>query len=118
MANAKTAARRKRASRDASAGQPPAAPTIMLSKHVEETFQSQTIHLSGHGYVNCKFENCTLVVTNTPHLLSGCRFVNCNWRLEYNILWGDPMTRSNIRRLLDLVDSVASGTPAPRALAG
>ena len=75
------------------------------------------ICLSGHGYVNCKFENCTLVVTNTPHLVSGCQFTNCNWRLEYNILWGDPATRANVRQLLDLVDGIATADAPPEAMA-
>ena len=71
---------------------------IMLTKHENEVFRSQTVLLSGHGYINCQISLCTLAITNTPFLLNGCRFENCNWRLEYDVLWGDPKTRATFGR--------------------
>jgi len=81
---------------------------MVLTKHEKETFVSQTIMLSGHGYIDCAFTSCTLLVTNTPLLLRGCSFTNCNWRLEYDILWGDPKTRSTLLQLLRLIEGIDS----------
>jgi hypothetical protein len=77
---------------------------IMLTKHENEAFKSQTVMVSGHAYINCKFSLCTLIITNTPIMLSGCQFESCNWRLEYDVLWGDPNTRKSIRQILDMID--------------
>lgn len=32
--------------------------------------------------------------------------INCNWRFEYNVLWGDPLTREGLRQVLDLIDGI------------
>jgi hypothetical protein len=82
---------------------------IMLTKHENEEFKSQTVMLSGHAYINCHFSLCSLIITNTPTMLNGCSFQSCNWRLEYDILWGDPNTRKNIRHILDLIDGSGKG---------
>jgi hypothetical protein len=42
-------------------------------------------------------------------VLNGNKFENCNWRLEYDVLWGDPNTRSNIRQILDMIDGAGKG---------
>lgn len=77
---------------------------IMLTKHENEVFKSQTVMLSGHAYINCEFDSCTLIVTNTLFLLRDSRFENCNWRLEYDVIWGDPNTQKNIRQILDMIE--------------
>ncbi len=82
---------------------------MMLTKHESEIFKSQTVMLSGHAYIECRFALCTLVLTNTPTVLNGCHFEGCNWRLEYDVLWGDPNTRRNIRQILDLIDGAGTG---------
>ena len=82
---------------------------VMLTKHENEVYKSQTVMLSGHAYINCQFSLCTLIVTNTPVMLNGCNFESCNWRLEYDVLWGDPNTRNNIRQILDLIDAAGQG---------
>ncbi len=33
--------------------------------------------------------------------------LNCNWRFEYNVLWGDPLTREGLRQILDLIEGVS-----------
>ncbi len=90
-----------------------------LTPHEDETFTSQTVFLSGHAYIRCRFERCTLVVTNVPFVLAENRIAGCNWRIEYDVLWGDPQTRSNLRRLLDAIDGAMDelGTP-PRPPSG
>ena len=77
---------------------------ILLTKHEGEAFRSQTVHIAGHGFQNCTFDNCTLVVSNTPFLMTGCQINNCNWRIEYDVLWGDPRSRAALRELIDLID--------------
>jgi hypothetical protein len=85
-----------------------------LTPHADEEFVSQTIYLSGHAYLRCRFERCTFVVTNVPFVLAENRIVGCNWRIEYDVLWGDPGTRSNLRRLLDAIDGAMDELGPPR----
>ena len=61
---------------------------IQLTKHENMTFSDQALYLSGHAYLGCTFERCTLFVTNTPFYIEDCSFTSCNWRLEYDLLWG------------------------------
>lgn len=74
--------------------------TIQITKHENEKFHSQTVFLSGHGYINCEFKDCTLVLTNSQTHLEGCEFLNCNWRIEYDVLWGDRRTLENLLKIL------------------
>jgi len=79
-------------------------PELHLSVHRNRTFTSQTMHMAGHAFIDCAFEECTLVLTNGPVYTQNVRFHNCNFRLEYDILWSDPKSRSQLRQLLDLID--------------
>lgn len=84
-----------------------------LTKHENETYRAQTLYISGHAYLNCKFEACTLIVNNLPMSVQGCTFSNCNWHFDYDVLWGEAKTLENLRGLLDLI---AQGMkPAPGA---
>ena len=76
---------------------------IQVTKHENEVFKSQTVMLSGHGYINCQFSLCTLILTNTPTALRGCAFESCNWRFEYDVIWGDPNTLKQLRQILDAI---------------
>lgn len=51
-------------------------------------------------------------MTNTPAHFEGCQFSGCNWRLEFDLLHGDPGTLQTLRNLLQLVAG-ASGQAAP-----
>ncbi|OVE82066.1 hypothetical protein BVY03_02100 [bacterium K02(2017)] len=77
---------------------------LMLTTHKDKVFESQTMVLSGHAFMKCRFNNCTLVVTNSPMLLNKCNFQNCNWRLEYDILWGNKASVKLVKQLIDLLD--------------
>ena len=79
-------------------------PRIQLTRHENEGYESQTLMVSGHGFVGCSFSKCTLIVTNTHFMLKNCKFKNCNWRLEYDLLWGDKGSCDRLRQLLDLID--------------
>lgn len=78
---------------------------FQLTKFENKTFAGVTLQISGNAYLNCKFEGCTLVFTNMPTALDGCHFHNCNWRIEYDILWGAPHTLKNLKGLIDKIDS-------------
>jgi hypothetical protein len=74
-----------------------------LLPHIGEEFVSQTLFLGGHGYINCTFERCTLIVTNAPIVLHGCTFRGCNFHIEYDLLWGAPHTLAELEKVLELV---------------
>ena len=85
---------------------------VQLTRHEKRTFVAQTVHLGGNAFVDCTFDGCTLVLTNTPFVFSGqCKVQRCNWRLEYDILWGAPATRAQLRQILDTMES-SPGTPS------
>lgn len=75
-----------------------------LTKHENLNFSDEVLYLSGHAYLGCTFERCTLFVTNTPFYIEGCTFSSCNWRLEVDLLWGDEDTRTTIRQILSLME--------------
>lgn len=77
---------------------------IPLTSHQKKTFQSQTVVLSGHGFIKCVFKDCTVMVTNSPFVLKGCHFHNCNWRFEYDVLWGNPAHTRLLKQLLNLIE--------------
>ncbi len=82
-----------------------------LVLHEGQKFASQLVQLTGHCYRNCEFDRCTMVLTGPAYRLEGCRLVACNFRIEYDVLAGDPSTRSALRQILDLIDGAmdASG---------
>lgn len=87
------------------ADQPPPQPRqIQFSKFDNVKFEAQTVHMAGKAFIGCTFDRCTLIVSNVPFMCQGCHMIGCNWRIEYDVLWGDPHTRSNLRKLLDLID--------------
>ena len=43
--------------------------TLYRWRHEDEEFVSQTIYLSGHAFIRCRFDRCTFVVTNMPFVL-------------------------------------------------
>ncbi|HAW95633.1 MAG TPA: hypothetical protein DCX60_05100 [Phycisphaerales bacterium] len=79
-------------------------PENHLSTHRNRNFVGQTMHLAGHAFIDCTFDGCTLVLTNGPVFTKNVRFHRCNFRLEYDILWSDAKSRSQLRQLLDLID--------------
>lgn len=90
---------------------PPGGPHLHLTRHENRTFTAQTIHLAGNAFIGCVFDGCTLVLTNAPWFTQNTQFRRCNWRVEYDILWGAPDSRSNLRRVLDMID----GAPDARS---
>ncbi len=85
---------------------------VQLTRHDKRTFVAQTIHLAGNAFVDCSFDSCTLVLTNAPFIFSGqCRVQRCNWRIEYDLLWGAPAMRAQLRQVLDSMDQAVEQSP-------
>ena len=82
---------------------------VILVEHEKETFKSQTVWLSGHAYIGCKFSKCTVVVSSPHFMVKVCNFVACTWRFEYDLLEGDITARKRLRQLLDLIDGKGKG---------
>ena len=82
---------------------------ITLTKHENETFESQTIRLAGHAYFNCMFKRCTLIFTNTACALNNCHFDSCHWRIEYDVLWCEQNTVTPLKRLLEVIEAGMKG---------
>ncbi|MSQ91011.1 MAG: hypothetical protein EXS01_06445 [Phycisphaerales bacterium] len=86
---------------------------IQLTRHEKRSFVAQTVHLAGNAFVDCSFDSCTLVITNSPFVFSGqCRVQRCNWRVEYDLLWGAPAMRVQLRQILDSMDATVDPSPA------
>ena len=88
----------------------PQQPQLQLTRFENRTFTGQTVFLGGSAFLNCTFDGCTMILTNTPWVSQGCKFARCNWRVEYDILWGAPESRSHLRRVLDLIDGAPDAT--------
>lgn len=86
---------------------------IQLTRHEKRSFVAQTVHLAGNAFVDCSFDSCTLVLSNAPFVFSGqCKVQRCNWRIEYDLLWGAPAMRTQLRQILDSMDAVVEPPPA------
>lgn len=82
---------------------------LQLVLHEGLQFSSQTLHLAGNAFKHCKFDRCTLVITNAPAHFDGCQFSACNWRIEFDVLHGDPGTVQTLQNLLKMI----AGPPRP-----
>ena len=51
--------------------------------HENVTFEDQVVHLNGHVYFDCTFQQCTLVFRGFPCTMSGCHFDNCVWHIDF-----------------------------------
>jgi len=78
-----------------------------LTLHEGETFTSRTITLSGHAFRNCTFDRCTMIVRDLPFALESSSLHRCQWRIECDVLPGEPETRTRLRQILDLIDGAA-----------
>jgi hypothetical protein len=83
---------------------------VPLIVHEGEKFASVVIALTGHFYHNCEFDRCTMLLTGPAYRMEGCRLTACNFRIEYDVLAGDPGTRSALRQILDLIDGAMDAT--------
>jgi hypothetical protein len=91
---------------------------MLLTKHEGETFQNQTVYISGQAFIRCKFVACTLVLRETIYHLEGCTFERCNWHVDWVLMWGSPESLREIKALVGLMETAqAQQLPAAQAQA-
>jgi hypothetical protein len=77
---------------------------MLLTKHEGETFQNQTVYISGQAFIRCTFVACTLILRETVYHLEGCSFERCNWHVDWVLLWGSPESIREIKALVTLIE--------------
>ena len=77
---------------------------MLLTKHEGETFQNQTVYISGQAFVRCNFIACTLILRETVYHLEGCTFERCNWHVDWVLMWGSPESIREIKALVGLIE--------------
>jgi hypothetical protein len=85
---------------------------MLLTKHEGETFQNQTVFISGQAFVRCTFVACTLVLRETVYYMEGCSFDRCNWHIDAILPWGSPDTLNAVQIVLNLVRQGQENLPA------
>ena len=85
---------------------------LVLVKHEKTTFEDQTVYLTGHAFIDCRFLRCTVVNAGTPYHVEGCTFEACNFRIECSVLWGDVASREGLRRFMDMLDAAPEAVRA------
>ena len=77
---------------------------MLLTKHEGETFQNQTVYISGQAFINCTFTACTLILRETIYHLQNCTFERCNWHVDWVLLWGSPESLREIKALVTMIE--------------
>lgn len=77
---------------------------MLLTKHEGETFQNQTVYISGQAFIRCNFVACTLVLRETVYHLEGCSFERCNWHVDVIMMWGSPESLREIKSLVAMLE--------------
>ena len=85
---------------------------MLLTKHENQTFQNQTLYISGQAFVRCTFIGCTLVLRETVYHLDRCTFERCNWHVDWVLLWGSPESIREIKALIAMIESAQGQLPA------
>ena len=77
---------------------------MLLTKHEGETFQNQTVYISGQAFIRCNFVACTLVLRETVYHLEDCSFDRCNWHVDCVLLWGSPESVRELEAVVGLLE--------------
>ena len=77
---------------------------MLLTKHEGETFQNQTVYISGQAFIRCKFVACTLVLRETVYHLQECSFDRCNWHVDCVLLWGSEESVRELKAVVGLLE--------------
>src|SRR6201995_629316 len=84
---------------------------MLLTKHEGETFQNQTVYISGQAFIRCKFVACTPILPETLYHLQECSFERCNWHVDWVLMWGSPESLREIKALVNLIESSQAQLP-------
>jgi hypothetical protein len=78
---------------------------MLLTKHENQTFQNQTIYLSGQAFIGCTFQQCTLILRETVYHIDRCTFERCNWHIDRVLMWGNEEAIKELRTLTTMMES-------------
>ncbi len=84
---------------------------MLLTKHEGETFQNQTVYISGQAFINCTFIACTLILRETIYHLQNCSFERCNWHVDWVLMWGSPESVREIKALVSMIEQAQQQNP-------
>jgi hypothetical protein len=77
---------------------------MLLTKHEGETFQNQTVYISGQAFIRCSFVACTLILRETVYHLQECTFERCNWHVDWVLMWGSPESIVQLKALVERIE--------------
>ena len=84
---------------------------MLLTKHEGETFQNQTVYISGQAFIRCNFVACTLILRETLYHLQECTFERCNWHVDWVLMWGSPESLREIKALVNMIEQSQQNQP-------
>ena len=84
---------------------------MLLTKHEGETFQNQTVYISGQAFVRCNFVACTLVLRESVYYMESCSFDRCNWHVDCLLPWGSREALAALQVIIDLVRQGQANLP-------
>ena len=85
---------------------------MLLTKHEGETFQNETVYISGQAFVRCNFIACTLVLRESVYYMESCSFDRCNWHIDAVLPWGSREALAAVQVIIDLVRQGQANLPA------
>jgi hypothetical protein len=88
---------------------------MLLTKHENETFENQTVYISGQAFINCTFRACTLVLRETLYHVEACSFDRCNWHVDWVLMWGAPESLREIKGLIKMIEDAQPSQPTSAA---
>ena len=91
---------------------------MLLTKHEGETFQNQTVYISGQAFIRCNFVACTLILRETVYHLEGCSFERCNWHVDWVLMWGSPESLREIKALVSMIEQAQQQQLPAEQMAG
>jgi hypothetical protein len=78
---------------------------MLLTKHDGQTFQNQAIYLSGQAFINCTFQQCTLILRDTVYHIDRCTFERCNWHIDKLLMWGNAEGIAELKTLTTMMET-------------
>jgi hypothetical protein len=84
---------------------------MLLTKHENETFENQTVYISGQAFIGCTFRACTLVLRETLYHVENCSFDRCNWHVDWELMWGAPESLREIKGLIKMIEDAQPNQP-------
>ena len=84
---------------------------MLLTKHEDQTFQNQTVYVSGQAFVRCNFVACTLILRESVYYMETCSFDRCNWHLDVVLPWGSVEAINAVSVIVELIRQGQANLP-------